>query len=234
MSTFVLVHGAWHGAWCWEKVVPRLEARGHQVVAVDLPSHGDDPAPPQQVTLPDYIDRVSERVDALERGVVLVGHSMGGFVVSQAAEARADRVQKIIYLAAMLPAAGDSMADIRPEPMVAENIATAPDGTLRVAPEIVRDAFYHDCSADDAARAQARLCPQPPLDPAQVFSPTERFAKVERAFIECLEDRVIGIGEQRRGHARTPCARVEQLASGHSPFYSMPDALVDALERLAV
>ena len=81
MATFVLIHGAWHGGWCWRKVVPHLEAAGHTVIAPDLPSHGDDPTPAAEVTLDDYVRRVCEILDAQDEPVVLVGHSMGGLLV---------------------------------------------------------------------------------------------------------------------------------------------------------
>ena len=75
MSTFVLVHGAWHGAWCWEKVVPLLEGAGHEVVTLDLPGHGEDGTPALEVTMESYTDRVVGALDARSEPVVLVGHS---------------------------------------------------------------------------------------------------------------------------------------------------------------
>ena len=88
MATYVLVHGAWHGAWCWFKVIPLLEKRGHKVVALDLPSHGRDKTPTSSVTLQSYADRVCQTLDECSEPVVLVGHSMGGVVITQAAEQR--------------------------------------------------------------------------------------------------------------------------------------------------
>jgi pimeloyl-ACP methyl ester carboxylesterase len=89
---FVLVHGSWHGAWCWEKVTPLLEAAGHVAVAVDLPGHGEDRTPPGDVTLSDYTDRICDVVAAQSGPVVLVGHSMGGGAITQAAEPATARV----------------------------------------------------------------------------------------------------------------------------------------------
>ena len=86
MSSFVLVHGAWHGAWCWEKVVPLLAARGHAVRAIDLPGHGRDPKPPGAVTWDDYMDRMREAIEASGEPPILVGHSLGGAVITGAAD----------------------------------------------------------------------------------------------------------------------------------------------------
>lgn len=85
MSTFVLVHGAWHGGWCWEKVVPLLKKEGHEVVVVDLPGHGDNHVPVPEVTLAAYGDHVAGVLDEQAEPVVLVGHSMGGLAISEVA-----------------------------------------------------------------------------------------------------------------------------------------------------
>lgn len=74
MTTFVLIHGAWHGGWCWDKVVPLLEQAGHVAVAPDLPSHGADRTPVAEVTLDAYVARVCEILDAQPEPVVLLGH----------------------------------------------------------------------------------------------------------------------------------------------------------------
>ena len=112
MSTFVLVHGAWHGAWCWYKVVPRLEQAGHRVVAPDLPSLGSDKTPISQVSLRLWTDRVCQVLDAETDPVILVGHSRGGIVISEAAEARPEKVQRLVYLCAFLLRDGESLIEV--------------------------------------------------------------------------------------------------------------------------
>ena len=111
MANFVLIHGSWHGAWCWEKVIPLLEAAGHVAVAVDLPGHGDDVTPPDRVELSDYADRISAAVAEHPGPVVLVGHSMGGGAITQAAEDCADKLGLLVYLAAFVPQNGSSIAE---------------------------------------------------------------------------------------------------------------------------
>jgi pimeloyl-ACP methyl ester carboxylesterase len=81
MNTFVLIHGGCHGAWCWYKIIPRLEQLGHRVIAPDLPSHGRDKTPVSTVTLQSYVDAVCAILDAQREPVVLVGHSMGGGII---------------------------------------------------------------------------------------------------------------------------------------------------------
>ena len=112
MSHFVLIHGAWHGAWCWYKLAAVLRAAGHMVTCPDLPGHGVDRTPTADVTLASYVGRVVEVLDAALEPVVLLGHSMGGAVVTQAAEERPDRVRHLVYLAAFAPGDGQSVFQV--------------------------------------------------------------------------------------------------------------------------
>ena len=96
MATYVLVHGAWHGAWAWDEVTPLLEAEGHTVDALDLPGHGDDRSPVSEMTLEGNVNRILERIDAAGEPVVLLGHSMGGMSVTQAAEHVPERISRLV------------------------------------------------------------------------------------------------------------------------------------------
>src|SRR6185295_5208657 len=107
MSTYLLIHGAWHGAWCWYKVAPRLETLGHKVIAPDLPSLGTDKTPVNRVSLALWRDHVSAIIDATPEPVILVGHSRGGIVISEVAEHRPDRIRTLVYLTAFLVRAGE-------------------------------------------------------------------------------------------------------------------------------
>src|SRR5688572_25619526 len=109
MSTYVMIHGAWHGGWCWDKVRRRLEDAGHRVVTPDLPGHGDDRTETAAVTLDAYAGRVCEALDAQAEPVILVGHSMGGVIITAAAERRPEKVRALVYLCAFLPGDGDTL-----------------------------------------------------------------------------------------------------------------------------
>ncbi|WP_323119170.1 alpha/beta fold hydrolase [Burkholderia alba] len=127
---FVLVHGAWHGAWCYERVLPALAARGHASIARDLPAHGvnarfpasfltrpldaaafaSEPSPVADTTLDAYAEHVLHTIDQMRAlghdKVVLVGHSMGGIAITAAAERAPEKVAKLVYLAAFMPGSG--------------------------------------------------------------------------------------------------------------------------------
>jgi pimeloyl-ACP methyl ester carboxylesterase len=234
MSEFVLVHGAWHGAWCWDAVVPLLAARGHRVRAIDLPGHGRDPKPPGAVSWDDYMDRMGEVISASPEPPILVGHSLGGAVITGAADRWPERIRALVYLCAVLPDAKDFMTRFQPTSLVAAAMRPSSDGSvMELEPSIIRGAFYHDCSDADVSRAESLLRPQPAGAFAMSFelSPS-RFGRVPRHYIECRQDRAIDIASQRAMHAKMPCT-VHTLDASHSPFFSMPGALADALERAA-
>jgi pimeloyl-ACP methyl ester carboxylesterase len=232
MSRFVLVHGAWHGAWCWEKVVPLLTVRGHQVRAIDLPGHGDDPAPPGAVGFDDYVARMGAVLAAPGEPPILVGHSLGGAVITDAADRWPERIRALVYLCAILPDGPEAMARFRATEALMAGVRPTADGSVMdLDPAVVRDAFYHDCSDEDAARAAARLRPQPAGGFQMTFElAPDRFGRVPRHYVECTEDRAIDIAVQREMHRRMPCT-VHTLPASHSPFYSMPERLADVLVK---
>jgi pimeloyl-ACP methyl ester carboxylesterase len=128
MSQFILVHGSWHGAWCWAEVLPLLNKAGHEVVAVELPGHGQDKTPSGDITLHHYVDRVAEALEQL-KPAVLVGHSMGGIVISQLAEKMWQEVKQLIFLSAFMPGNDKSMFDWAgqdAESLVLQNLVVEP------------------------------------------------------------------------------------------------------------
>jgi len=233
VTAFVLVHGAWHGAWCWQRVAQLLEARGHRVDAIDLPGHGEDRTPVAGMTLEAYAERVRRAVEAAGERVVLVGHSMGGMSVTQAAEHVPDRIAALVYVAAFLPRDGQSLpmlAEGDPDALVLPNLVVdEAAGTVVVAPHALRDAFYGECSDEDAGLAIARLVPESLAAMGAPVSLSGRAAGVPRVYVECLRDRAITIHRQREMHGASPCARVVSLDTDHSPFFSAAAELADLL-----
>ena len=240
MATFVLVHGAWHGGWCWYKLVARLEAHGHRVLAPDLPGHGRDRSLSGPATYADYVARIAALLEAEPAPVVLVGHSMGGAVITGAGEAVPEKVAKLVYLSAFLAPNGQSMlegaAATSGPAEAAGQIDLAPDGLhTTFKDEGLRAAFYHDCPDEDIALAKLCLTPQS-LEPmsAPVTWTAERFGRIPKAYIACDQDRIKGDAKaQRAGIANAPDAAFLILDASHSPFFSMPDELAGMLERLA-
>lgn len=237
MATFMLVHGASHGGWCWEKIVPLLEANGHRVCAPDLPGLGNDPTPPANVTLADNVEKLSRLLDKMDEPVVLVGHSLGGITISALAEARRRKLKALVYLCAILPQPGKTgrdMSGLDPDAMWRLSRQVSPDGlTYTFARDKIPGLFYADVSPEDRYRAMERLRPQPlSISTTPVTLTEERFGSVPRWYIECTLDNAVKIGLQRQMVKLTPC-KVITMECGHSPFYSDPEELVEHLEAIA-
>ena len=238
MSTFVLVHGSWHGAWCWYKVITRLKAAGHRVIAPDLPSLGADKTPLEKVTLKSWTDTVVAALDTADEPVTLVGHSRGGILISEAAQARPERVRTLVYLCAFLLQDGEAlfaMSGVDTESALRGNLIIAADQrSATVKDETIDEAFYGGCDANDRALARTLLQPEPlaPLT-TPLHLTADRFGVVPRVYIECLRDRAVGPAMQRRMINASPCHRVITMDSDHSPFFSSPDELVGHLLSVA-
>lgn len=234
MAQFLLIHGSCHGAWCWRDVLPRLEGAGHQARAIDLPSHGDDKTPYDQVTLDSYADAI---LAAIDDPVVLVGHSMAGFPISLVAEKQPDKITKLIYLCAYAPVSGKSLVEMRqeaPRQPLLDAVTKTPDGlAFTVDPQKAEQVFYHDCPPGTVAFANARLCPQAILPQATPIELTSRFGSVPKAYIRCRYDGTIPPEYQVTMTAGWPADQIHTLPSGHSPFFAMPDRLVECLIRIA-
>ncbi len=240
MSQFLLIHGAFHGAWCWEKTVAELEKRGHQAKAIDLPGQGRDQTPLKDVTLDAMAKRIVEALAAFPAPAVLVGHSMGGIAISVAGETAPypnERIKTLVYLSAFLPRDGETLLDIEkrnPNPVVPKSMIFDSDhvsGTIM--PDKVKEIFYHDCTDADVAFAKARLRPQaltPLTTPVHVTA--KHFGRIPRVFIECTDDRALSLDIQRDMIAKSPPVDVRRLHSSHSPFLSMPDRLAAVLSDL--
>ncbi|HVW18182.1 MAG TPA: alpha/beta fold hydrolase [Solirubrobacteraceae bacterium] len=236
MSRFLLVHGAFSGKWYWERFAPELEARGHAVEAIDLPGHGEDRTPPEEVTLDAYGERVAQALRAGEPAV-LVGHSMGGMAITQGAAKAPESVDRLVYVTAFLPRDGDSLQALTRLPEGADDgvqanlVVEPPVASLR--PAALAEVLYGRCTAEQVEWAVARNQPQPlaPFaDPVRIGGALD---DVDRYYVRCTEDRAIPIALQRRMSTDTPCREVVEIETDHSPFLSATSELADALDRFA-
>lgn len=232
-ASFLLVHGSWHGAWCWDRLVPLLEERGHRVLAIDLPAHGQDTTSPFRATLGAYSECIQAAGAGLAEKPILVGHSMGGIAITQAASDAPDRFAGLVYLCAFVPLAGDSFIKLGVRDR--ESLVPVSVGLRISGPNIRRSraqaVFYGDCSDEDAAGAIARLRPDPwrPLFHGLV----ERHpVNLPRGYVECTRDRAISISRQRAMAARGGIDRIATIETDHSPFLSRPRELASQLHDM--
>jgi pimeloyl-ACP methyl ester carboxylesterase len=240
MAGFVFVHGGFSGAWIWLPLMDRLKAAGHVVEAFDLPGMGDDHTSASEVSLDSYAGRVCEALATSSEPAIVVGHSMGGIVATQAAAHCPARVAALVYVAAFLPKDGQSLLDLTKLPecdgeQVLANVVVEGESPVAVMPPAAsRLALYGSCAEDVAAWAIARQCPQPvsPLS-NPVSIPPGAINGINRYYVLCTRDRAIPPPLQRRMVAENPCADVIELDTDHTPQLSMTNELAKALHQFA-
>jgi pimeloyl-ACP methyl ester carboxylesterase len=240
MARFVLVHGAFGGAWSWEPIVAPLEAAGHTVETLDLPGAGDDRTPVEDVTLERCAERVCAQLVRSSEPAVLVGYSMGGVVATQAASNCPERVASLVFVAAFMPANGQSLLDLAHLPegqddMIQANVVVEgepPVATLP--PEAAAEAIYTCCTPEQQAAAVARQRPQPVEPFATPVAIDEAvLASIPRSYVFTARDRSIPPALQRHMIAEHPCRSVIELDADHAPQLSATAELVDALIQVA-
>jgi pimeloyl-ACP methyl ester carboxylesterase len=235
----ILLHGSWHGAWCWHKVVPHLESQGHHVQVPDLPAHGRHWRIARgRTTLSAMASHVCSVLDTLAEPALLVAHSRGGIVASTVAEMRPHKLHGVVYLAAYMLRNGERAADFLrkdKDSLVPRHIrvskATLTDSLDEAG---YRPALYADCSDADVALAQALLTAEPSL-PAltRLRLSDQNYGAVRRHYIELTEDMAISLPLQRRMIAASPCTSVVSMAASHSAYFSQPEQLAALVHSMA-
>ena len=211
MKPVVLVHGAWHGAWCWDYVTPLLDAAGVPWVAPDLPSCA---RARERAGVIEDVQTVEAALDALPGGeeAILLGHSRGGIVISEAGAHR--RVGSLIYLTAFLLEAGETFGPAA--------------GELRA--PLGNDRFYNDCPDEQVAWAAKQL--RPTFMGGAPFTPSRlAWAQKPTTYVVCTLDAAIPVADQRTMALRA--GRSVEWETGHSPFLNRPDLVAELLVALA-
>lgn len=221
-ATMLLVHGAWHGSWCWEQVGGLLAAEGREVRTVDLPSVA--PVGEHRAGLHEDARAVRAAIDAIDGPVVVVAHSYGGEPVSEGA-AGAPNVAHIVYLAAFQLDEGESL--------LGAIGGVAPswwdiDGDLFTA-ATPREIFFNDVPDDLASAAISRLRPQSYSVASEQLT-AAAWRNVASTYVICEKDNAIPVFAQEAMAQRA--SHVERLPSGHSPFLSCPTELARLLTGL--
>ncbi|GAA5152858.1 alpha/beta hydrolase [Pseudonocardia eucalypti] len=270
-APIVLLHGFWHGSWCWSPLVEELAVRGIGSVAVDMEGHGlnggwpgerwarpfdagaysSAPSPSASVTASSAAARLGAQLRRIGGGrpCLVVAHSMGGTVATLLAEREPELVAGVVYLAAFAPTGGRAAVDyIGVEENQGEMVGAllvadpAAVGALRMDPAdaarhaAIREAFYGDVEPGLANAAISLLTPDAPAGiPGEPITPTpERFGRVPHTYVVCSQDNALRPALQRRfireidALSAAPTEVVE-LDASHSPFFSQPDKLAEAV-----
>jgi len=237
MSTFVLVHDAWHAGQVWDRVVPLLEAAGHAGHAPSLTGHGSGTQRlGPEVGLQTYVDDIAGLLDAEQLAeVILVGHGLAGLVIEGVADRAPEQIKQLVYLDAMIPADGEAAVDIDPPTRRRVERAARTAEPWRIAPDAATaDGWFGVTDPEDVRWLGTFVGDEPALSFEQsVRIRNPRSFRIPRAHIDC-----------RRGPSPEAARRslpslqpngepavVWQLDAGHDCMVSAPEALLELLLR---
>jgi pimeloyl-ACP methyl ester carboxylesterase len=232
-KTYVLVHGAWQAAYSWKQVKLELEKRGNKVIAVDLPGHGDDNTDPSGIHMESYKAKVVAAIQAEPGKVVLVGHSMGGMVVSITAEAIPSKIERVIYVGAFIPKDGQSLLEVSgadKESLLSEQLELKGlllgIKNLSLVPKLFAEDATEDLKKElsDKYRADPFL----PFNEHVALS-NQNFGSVIKSYIRTTKDLAIGITLQNQMIKDAKIIDIRDIASSHCPQLSKPVELTNIL-----
>jgi pimeloyl-ACP methyl ester carboxylesterase len=236
MKHYILVHGAWEGAWSWDKTQPILEQNGHKVTAIDLPGSPGNKQPIEQVTLESYVQIVVDAINALDHNVVLVGHSMAGVVISQVGERIPNKIDELVYVTAFLLENGGSVMEaMQSDPggeflpelkfAVDQSYATAAESTWR-------SKAFHDVSEADILEVLPLMRNVPQASEpflAKIAVTDKNFGTVRKTYIRTSLDEMISPGFQDKMLENWKVDEIHTLTAGHFPTLSVPTQLAKLL-----
>lgn len=228
----LLVHGAWHGAWCWAPLQERLSSLGIRSVAIDLPGHGARRRLPWLVRWRDYIEAVRDAAVEFDVPPIVVGHSMGGGVITGAAELEPDLFAALVYVAAFVPQQGESILALAKQDRPMPGLRAHPlRGEIQVPPDDAIRNFFHDCQAADHWAGLVQPQPFRPTRTGVQVTP-ERQSSIPRYYVNCRQDRAISSEFQLFMARRSAMRRIFEMDCGHSPFLAAPDRLAAILAEI--
>jgi len=240
MKNYILVHGAWGGAWEFSDLINLLTQDDVKVTAVDLPGHGKNARAIPDVTMAAYVQTVVDTINKQNEKVILVGHSLAGAVVSQVAEQIPEKIDRLIYVAAILPKNGQSPMDLMSsdeQGQLLPNVTFSEDQTYAtLTEEVVRNVLLNDFQQGEALD---RIIPhflfkqatEPFMAAAQL---TEgRFGAVKKYYIRAGDDKVLSPNLQGRMLESWEMDEILALPSGHFPLNTMPKDLYDLIRKVS-
>lgn len=226
---YILVHGAWQGAWCWELMAAELRMQGHTVFCLDLPGHGSHAFPLNEVTYEVYYEYLENEIKRQDQEVIIVAHSMAGLFCAPLLDKYTNHISHLFLIAAYVAQGGESLLDLAisggpseiPNLLITDEINRTQTLDLNKA----KTALYHDCPSDLADWALSRLQPQPMgLFTHPIFWKDSGQSKHKRTYILCEDDRDVHPTTQKNVLKNYPCQTVS-IKSGHFPFLSQPKQL---------
>lgn len=230
----ILVHGAWHGAWVWEPVLPTLEAH-FNVIALDLPGRKPNAPFYKKISLKSYVQAIEQCLLTLEGPIFLLGHSLAGLAISQVAENHPDKIDGLIYVAAFIPQNGESLFDIasnfKSPGASSELIFEQRQNILDIQKsEKTKTLFFNACPEALATQALAHVHPEPfKAFTTPVTLSANNFGRVKKIYIQCTEDLAIPPLYQTQMAQNAGITEIIDLKADHSPYFSHPQGMCEML-----
>jgi pimeloyl-ACP methyl ester carboxylesterase len=237
MATYVLIHGAWYGGWCWATLAKELESRGHRCFAPDLPGHGQDRTLASTITFESYVDSLRPYLAVAAEPVILVGHSFGAMIAQSLAEQTPGRTKCLVFVAGNVAPSGSSLIDIvvgDPESRLGPDARESDGIVSRIRKESAIPALFNRCTTEVAYWAAAQLGAEP-IGPwsHQIECRSAAYSEIPKYYIECTDDRAVTPKQQRAIRQAAPCDFLTLLEADHSPFLSQPIDLAVRLHSLS-
>ncbi len=236
--TVILVHGAFSNGFVWGHVAGKLRAAGHNVVTLDLPGRPGAPMAPDQVSLDLYRDTVVDALNQADRPAILVGHSFAGIVIAAAAEQAPEKIKTLVFVAAYLPQAGDSLLSLAqqdPDAKIGPSLTIDKEKGIAVVDYAARaELFANDGPAPLKEKLPDLILDEPagPLVTAVQITDA-RFGQVDRIYVHTALDQVISPALQAKMVSRTPVRRAVTLQTGHLPFLTDSEGMANAIADAA-
>lgn len=229
----MLIHGAWHASWCWQRVANQLRIMGHRVLTPDLPGHGSKRCPANTITFTDYVGSILQLVKQQSEPVTLVGHSMAGLIISHIAGLIPDHIRELIFVAGYIPKHRDSLLSIARE---SESRNLSPyliidslqqEIRLQPSPDVAT-IFFNRCNQMDTQDAMSKLQIQPLQPFAEKVNIDESFNRVVTRSLVCKHDRVLLVADQLRMSERVT-DHIVYLEADHAAWFSAESDIIQAL-----
>ena len=237
-KTFVLVHGAFQAPYAWQFVKTKLEVAGNKVIVVELPGHGQDQTDPKKITINTYRDKVVAAISATNGPVVLVGHSLGGAIITAVTDTIPNRIEKLVYLAGFVPANNQSILDLTtmdPNSMFGPALEFSADGaTASIPNDKIVSVFAQDANDEVKKLLMDNNRPEPIGPQAdKIFLKNPAFAGVSKYYIQTIQDHAITIDLQKKMISAAGIKNVYSVESGHCPMLTQADKVSDLLLQIA-
>lgn len=235
---FIFVHGSWHGNWQWYKIEDKLQTAGYKTLSINLPGHGVDSTKPKNVELADYTLAVTRVIDEIDTPVILVGHSLGGIVISEVAEARPTKICKLVYLSAFMLQDGETLFELASQDLnskiLPNIIIDSVQGRIDIKKEMVGEIFYNKCPRNTKILSKNLITAQPLKPVLTPISLTKKnYGSICAYYIETKKDNSITPYLQKKMYSAYPNTCLFSIRTDHSAFFSKVKRLNQILIAIA-